>query len=207
DNALDEEYLVDEWDGNHGKLRVSKILRHSDGTESLVPGVAFPSVPATWSFGGFDNFAPQSGTTQGIDAGDARMQSCIYRNGSLWCSHTVFLPSDFPNRCAAQWWQIRPFGKVEQFGRIDDSSGVNFYAYPSIGVNANNDVLIGYSRFSASQYASANYAFRYAADSLNSLRADTLLKGGEGIYVKTFGGDENRWGDYSATVVDPLNDL
>ena len=35
----------------------------------------------------------------------------------------------------------------------------------------NDDVLIGYSRFSASQYASANYSFRAPADAVNTLRS------------------------------------
>ena len=33
-----------------------------------------------------------------------------------------------------------------------------------------------------------------------------MLRAGDGAYFKTFSGTENRWGDYSATVVDPVND-
>ena len=33
-----------------------------------------------------------------------------------------------------------------------------------------------------------------------------LLKAGEAPYFKTLGGTENRWGDFSATVVDPTDD-
>jgi len=39
------------------------------------------------------------------------------------------------------------------------------------------------------------------------MRSDVLLKAGEAIYFETFSGTENRWGDYSNTVVDPVNDL
>jgi hypothetical protein len=35
--------------------------------------------------------------------------------------------------------------------------------------------------------------------------AITELKAGNGSYFVTFGGTNNRWGDYSATVIDPLN--
>ena len=93
-----------------------------------------------------------------------------------------------------------------QSGRIDDPSGDTFYAYPSIAVNEYDDVLIGYSRFSADQYASAIYAFRYGSDPAGTLNDDTVLKAGEASYYKIFGGTRNRWGDYSATVVDPVND-
>lgn len=81
------------------------------------------------------------------------------------------------------------------------------YAYPSIAVNAHNDALIGYSRFSSTQFASADYAFREHSDALNTMRANRLLKSGEATYFKTFGATRNRWGDFSATVVDPLNDV
>ena len=75
---------------------------------------------------------------------------------------------------------------------------------PSPSTNT-NDVLIGYSRFSADQYASANYAFRYGSDPAGTLNDDTVLKAGEASYYKIFR-TMNRWGDYSATVVDPVND-
>jgi hypothetical protein len=94
-----------------------------------------------------------------------------------------------------------------QFGRIDDGvPPVTFYAYPSIAVNRNNDVLIGYSRFSSSQFASANYAYRAGTDPVNTLQPDVVLKAGEASYNKTFGGPSNRWGDYSNTQVDPIDD-
>jgi hypothetical protein len=43
-----------------------------------------------------------------------------------------------------------------------------------------------------------------AGDAINSLRADAVFKDGEGY---SFNGNPNRWGDYSSTVVDPVNDL
>jgi hypothetical protein len=94
-----------------------------------------------------------------------------------------------------------------QFGRIDDGvPPLTFYAYPSLAVNKNNDVLIGYSRFSSSQFASANYSYRAGTDPANTLQPDVVLKAGEAPYNKTFGGPSNRWGDYSNTQVDPLDD-
>src|SRR5262249_27328913 len=89
---------------------------------------------------------------------------------------------------------------------------VNFYAFPSIAVNRNEDALLGFSRFSPFQFASGNYAFRSCQDPPNTFRTDFVLKDGEAPYYKTvfgtnFIGFENRWGDFSATVVDPVNDF
>jgi hypothetical protein len=132
------------------------------------------------------------------------MLSAVYRNGSIWCAHQVFLPpAGNLTYTAIQWYQLGLNGEVQQIGRIEDPLGVTFYAYPSIAVNRNNDALIGYSRFSPSQYASANYAFRFANDPVGALRTDSVLKAGEASYGA---GNPNRWGDYSNTVVDPVDD-
>jgi hypothetical protein len=207
DNSLATLYLIEDWDNTSSMLRISTITGPV-GAEVLTSGTAFPTGSSAWEFSPpVGNFLPQLGSTHKIDGGDSRILSCSYRNGSLWCSQTVFLPVNAAARSAAQWWQIDPAtGDVEQFGRIDDPTGTRFFAYPSIAANANSDVLVGYSRFSASQFASGNYSFRHTNDPPNTLRADTVLKAGEGPYYSTASG-ANRWGDFSATVVDPVNNL
>ncbi len=154
----------------------------------------------------------QLGTNFGVDLDDTRIMNVVYRNGSLWCSHTIFLPSSValfttPFHAAAQWWQLSPDGEVQQLGRIEDPAGIASFAYPSIAVNRCNDVLIGYSSFSPTQFVSADYSFRFASDPPNTLQGDFVFKAGEAPYFKDFGSFRNRWGDYSATVVDPANDL
>jgi hypothetical protein len=91
---------------------------------------------------------------------------------------------------------------------VDDPTNANFYAYPSISVNRNNDALIGYTRFTASDYPAAAFSFRMAADPRHSLRPAAVLKPGEAPYI-AIGADKgsNRWGDVSATMPDPVDDL
>jgi hypothetical protein len=212
DPALSAMYLAETYSPGIAKLRIS-TLTGAVGAEVLTTGVAFPTGSSAWrSSGPTINFAPQLGSTQKIDTDDDRLESCVYRNDAIWIAHTVFLPSSStPTRSSAQWWEIDAsagnLGATLQFGRVDDPTNNFFYAYPSIAVNANNDALVGYSRFSASQYASANYSFRYGTDPIDTLRADTVMKAGQAAYYKDFGTGDNRWGDYSATVVDPVNDL
>ncbi|MGA9768285.1 MAG: alkaline phosphatase family protein, partial [Blastocatellia bacterium] len=212
DNTLSTIYIIENWNGNAGgtgALRLSKITG-AVGSESLSLGIAFPSTPNPWDNAppGSGNFAPQLGSSQNINDGDAVAQNLVYRNGSLWCAQTVFLPAGgAATRSAVQWWQLSTSGAIQQRGRVDDPSGNVFYGFPSIAVNKNNDVLIGYSRFSASQYAGASYSFRASSDPVNTLRDPAVLKDGQAPYVKTNGGTRNKWGDYSSTIVDPLNDL
>ncbi|MBX7221532.1 MAG: hypothetical protein K1Y36_16395 [Blastocatellia bacterium] len=203
DNSLSTLYLVQGQSSGLGTYTISGPV----GQEVLTVG---PTVRVTdgWSFGppNGDDFAPQQGTPLKISNGDARIQNVFYRNQALWCAHTVFTPAGAATRSAAQIWQIRPEGSVVQRMRLEDPTSKIFYAYPTLAVNKDNDLLVGYSRFSASQFASANYAFRAGSDPLNTLRDDTVLKEGEDTYFKRFGGEDNRWGDYSSTIVDPVND-
>lgn len=206
DSALAALYLVEDYsDASTNLLRVSAITGPV-GAEVLTVGTALATTTKRWDYVAADDFAPQLGATRGIDTGDSRILSCSYRNGSLWVAQTAFVPAGAPTHSVAQWWQLSPDGTVLQFGRVEDPTGHQFFAYPSIAVNASNDALLGYSRFSATQYASANYSFRFGADPPGTMRADTVLKAGEGPYVKV-ASKLNRWGDYSATCVDPLNQM
>jgi Putative Ig domain len=211
DSNLGTMYLLESRSGGLAKLRLDTITG-AVGAEVLTTAVAFPIGSAAWqSFSPTVNFAPQLGSARLIDTDDDRLQSCVYRNGSLWASQTVYLPATgTPTRTAAQWWQISTavgsVGQMLQFGRISDPSGANFYAYPTLAVNQNNDVMMGYTHFGPGLYPSAGYSTRLATDALNTMEAGVTLKAGEAPYFKDFGTGDNRWGDFSATVVDPVDD-
>ena len=210
DPNLSTMYVLQNWNGNSGGsgyLRLYSITG-AVGSEVLnnTSSGIFISTPNPWGSSGGGDFAPQLGSTNKIQTNDAGIQNLVYRNGSLWCVHTIFLPASSPTRSSVQWWQIEPTApSIQQRGRVDDSNGNLFYAFPSIAVNGSNDVLIGYSRFSSTQYAGAAYSYRAGSDSANILRDDALLKTGSGSYYDPYDG-RNRWGDYSATCVDPTND-
>jgi hypothetical protein len=208
DNTQNTEYLLSNWNGSSGRLRIYTITG-TPAAPVFTMTMLLPAATSTWAAvpnsTGAD-FAPQSTVTQRIQNNDARMQNCTYQNASIWCAHSVFLPTAAPTHTAAQWWQIDPTtATVQQFGRVEDTSGANFYAFPSIAVNAYNDVLLGYSSFSGSQFASSNYSFRLHTDPLNTLQPTVQFRAGLAKYFKIYSGTRNRWGDYSSTSVDPDN--
>jgi hypothetical protein len=220
DNNVDTEYMVEEYNGNdtttHNGLMRLWAITGSVGSPAL-SSIAFPATTVTWDEGPpVNNFAPQFGSATGIDTGDARIGNVIYRNGTLWTTHPVFYPccanptppppSNPPNRSAIQWWNIATDGTVLQRGVIDNPDHTYFRSYPSIAVNQWNDALIGYARYSASEFAGGFYSFHSHLDPGSVVEAETALKTGEGPYAKTAGGTLNRWGDYSNTSVDPIDD-
>jgi hypothetical protein len=136
------------------------------------------------------------------------------------------------NHSAVQWWQVDPLISTGartapiQRGLIEDTAAVNcfngnlttpgqivpcseagsFYAYPSIAVNAAKDVLIGFSVFSADDWAAAAYAYHSHTDPLNATRKPMIMQIGRAPYSYVAFDGKTRWGDYSATLTDPAND-
>jgi hypothetical protein len=221
DPTLARVYLVKDWNGDDPGNNVGWLalldISGPVGAEVLTflswiatpTGVRWERFPGV----GWADFAPQLGSAQRIMNNDSRIQNVVYRNGSVWSTHTIFLPFDgtggsVATRSSVQWWEIGAISPypIVQLGRLDDPTGNTFYAFPSIAANQLSDVLVGYSRFSAAQYASGNYAYHDHTDPPSSLQADTVLKAGEAPYYKIGSGTLNRWGDFSHTVVDPAND-
>ena len=195
---------------NGGRIRISALEGAAAG-EVFIGGSSEIPIDQPWAGAApYDaDFAPQSGTWLKIDAGDSRLQNCVFRNAAIWCVHTVFLPAEAPTRSSLEWFAVDPAaGKLQQRGRIDDPAGTAFYAYPSIAVNRNDDVMVGYSHFTAGDYPSAGFSYRLAADPAGAVRPGIIAKAGEAPYVgPDADSGTNRWGDFSATMVDPVDDL
>jgi len=206
DNSLSTEYLLEEYDGNMsglGYLRLWAI----DGPVSApsLTSLALIATTQTWDETGQNG--PQSGTATGIDLDDASLTNVIYRNGTLWTTHHIFVPQGAPSdRTMVQWWQVGTDASILQRGLIDNGDTSVFRYYPSIAVNRGEDVLIGYTRSSVNEFAGSFYSFRKFSDPPNTMEDEALLKAGEATYTKDGGSGDVRWGDYSNSAVDPLDD-
>jgi hypothetical protein len=213
DPAELKQYLVSRWTGDDsqggGAYAVYEVTGNPTDSTTQIARTGFVRTPGTtWdSFGPVADFGPQLGTTELINTSDDRILSVIHRGGSLWFSHLAYLPAGGPTRTAAQWLQVDLGGRtIQQLGRVDDPTGAIFYAFPTLAVNVNGDALLGLATFGANQFASGGYAYRAAADAPGTMRVPFLHAPGQSSYFKTFGGNRNRWGDYSSTQVDPVDD-
>ena len=176
------------------------------------PGVFVNGVPPFNTTGLASGGAEQMGESRKLEAIGARLLNAVFRNGRIWTTYDAALPAE-PNTTidsiGAAWIQIDPGAMpspVVQSGTIY-AGPHTYHIYPSIAVNCANDVVIGFTRTGLDRYPEAAYASRLAGDPLGTLRPVRQLKAGESPYYKTFGGGRNRWGDYSATSIDPRDDL
>lgn len=212
DNSTNALYLLQDWSGDNKQLRLYKV----DGSvgSPTFSTVGYPTGSSAWSEGAGSfphNFAPQAGASNGLDAGNFTIDNAVYRNGYIWGAQAVLVN----NKSVIQWWQIGTNNSVIQQGRIDENDNY-FRSYPSIAVNKYNNAMIGYSRFSAGEYAGCAYTFNVQGTPQNSVEKEILYKAGQAPYsngesetdpVTNTAFINYRWGDYSRTMIDPSDDL
>lgn len=202
-------YIVDN-DTPTNNLRLSQITGTGPAPVwSLAPGGSpTGQFPVNNGWQGQIN-AAQSGTAVRISTNDPRMLNAVYRNGRVWCTHSGGLPAaGAVNRTGVFWYEIDPAAMpnpIVQDGVLDGGAGIHYY-FPSIAVNRTNDVLLGFTHSDAGTFAEAVWTGRNAFDPPGTMDAPQVLKVGEDTYTETYGGTAVRWGDYSSSVVDPVDD-
>lgn len=134
-----------------------------------------------------------------IHTGPSRFSSnVIVQNGSIWA--VLAMKND--DLAAVRWLEIRQSdSEILQSGLIEDDELALYY--PSIAVNDFGEVVIGFSGSSESQPVSAYAVMGTTDEGMTEFGDITLLKAGVDDYERLDSKNRNRWGDYSATVVDP----
>ncbi len=167
----------------------------------VVPVGAFNSL-CGFSFDCID----QPGTTQKLDSiTEWPMWRFQYRNTgayeSLVGNHAVDVGG---SQAGIRWFELRKAGAgswaIHQQGTFAPDGDSRWMG--SIAVDGQGNIALGYSVSSTSTFPSVRYTGRLAGDTLGTM---TL---GEGTLVAGGGSQTgfNRWGDYSALSVDPVDD-
>ncbi len=144
---------------------------------------------------------PQLGSTTKLDTlGDRLMVQIQFTNvggvPALWFSHSVLSNSV----TGIRWYEIRNMATtptVYQQGTYQPDS--LFRWMPSLAVDVDGNMAVGYSVSSSGMYPAIRYAGRLATDALGTLgQGESTLIAGTGSQT-----NYTRWGDYSAMVLDP----
>ena len=131
-----------------------------------------------------------------FDTGDGHFASLVQVGGSIWAVHAARGPSE---RAAIRWFELdAETAAVLQTGVIEDPD-LDFL-YPSIAANALGQVVIGYSASNATSGPSAYAVLGETVGGATVFGAPLLLWAGSDWFG---GAGVSRFGDYSATVVDP----
>lgn len=150
--------------------------------------------------------AVQRGGGTPLDSGDVRMLNAVYRGGSVWCAMTTAQNYGSSNVAAIHWFQMNPTsGGLTQQGIYGAKDA--HYFYPALMPDSNGNLIMVFSRSSSTEYASARFTGRLAADPLGTLKGSALLKAGIANYTGLDGSGRNRWGDYAGVGSDPADSL
>lgn len=165
-------------------------------------------VDAFASFG--PNIIPQTPGSPMLDAlGDRLMYPVVYQNlsgaESLWASHTVNNNENGTGPAAIRWYQFNVTGSTipatpAQQQTFNNGADGLWRWMPSIALDSQGNMSIGYNASSFTLDPAIRYAGRLSSDPLNSLsqgEAELIAAGGH----QTDG--SGRWGDYSAMSIDP----
>jgi len=153
---------------------------------------------------------PQTGTIRLLDTlGDKLMTPLVYQNllgtESLWASQTINNNQNGTGPTAIRWYQFNVTGGIIPAVPLQQQTFNNgadglWRWMPSIGVDGQGNMSIGYTASSSTTNPAINYAGRLVTDPLNSLaQGEALLIQGAGHQTSATG----RWGDYSALAIDP----
>jgi hypothetical protein len=131
------------------------------------------------------------------------MHRLAYRNigghESLVVNHSVTSGSSV----GVRWYEIRSPGgtpTVFQQGTYAPDSTRRWMG--SIGMDKVGNMAVGYSASSSTVRPSVRYTGRLSTDTLGTLQTENTIITGTGSQT----GGLNRWGDYSAITIDPVDD-
>jgi cysteine-rich repeat protein len=167
----------------------------------------------TWAAGTFpaDRGADQCTVSNpDLDTLSSRVMNALYRDGKIWLCLTS--DPDDDGETEVVWQVINTNGGPPTAPTVADSgfidgTGTNPWTYmPSINVNEAGDAAIGYTQSSATECPGVWYVSRLSTDPPGTFGAPVQARAGPGFYDSFSTPNPDRWGDYSATVVDPTDD-
>jgi hypothetical protein len=151
---------------------------------------------------------PQAGSSEKLDSlADRLMYRLAYRNfgdhESLMVNHSVQVGSRHKGYAAVRWYELRNLSSTPTVYQQSTYAPDSTYRWMgSIAMDKQGNIALGYSTSSSAIKPGIRYATRLASDPLNTLSNETVLMQGSGAQLPNL----NRWGDYSAMTVDPVDD-
>ena len=155
-------------------------------------------------YGPAPNANQLGGGTPLIESGGSPVRTApIFRDGFLYATHSI-RNTVYPTNSSIKYFKVNVSNNT-----VVESAELGaqnyYYIYPTIAVDKDANIFITASRSANSEYIGAYYTCRRNNDPAG-LSPAKELQAGLGNYIKTFGGDRNRWGDYMGIFLDPSDE-
>lgn len=196
-----------------------RVINPGSGAPTLGANVVV-TVPTTYYPNPVNHLGNTGGTNGRLDALDDRLFAATVRNGHLWTAHSILTNSagtgtSTGTRDSTRWYEFQNLSTTPtlvQSGTIFDNAASNPLNYwiPSITVTGQGHAVVGFSEAGAAKGATPAYTGRLSGDTLGTMNAVVDFGTTTHNYNPPSdpgGTSGRRWGDYSFTVVDPLDDM
>lgn len=197
------------WQNNNpGQLYLRKLtLNFTSGKATLSSPTTISVANDNLSCGtGFATCVPQPSTTQKLDTlGDRLMYRFAIRHFADHDRAVVSHAVENGSAVAVRWYELYdPAGAVtlNQQGTFAPDSTYRWMS--SIAEDQSGDIALGYSASSTTVHPAIRFTGRVPSDPLGSMETEASIA--EGAGSQTGGTYANRWGDYTAMQVDPVDD-
>lgn len=223
DPAATEGYFVGVSNTLFGRIVLRRV-----GTPGGTPTVS-ANIPITVPATTFPITVPHLGNTGGtngnLSATDDRLFAAHLRNGRLWTAHNISVnntgtTSGTRTRDAARWYELNGIASpavpaITQSGTVFAASATNttdqpHFIFPSVMVSGQGHALMGVSTAGTNIRVDAATTGRLSGDALGAMASPGAYTFSLTAYNPPSdpgGASGRRWGDYSYTSVDPVDDM
>ena len=216
DPAATEGYVIGTDNASYGLLQLRRIS-NPGGTPTISSNLSI-TVAAT----GAPVAARHLGGTVRLDALDDRLFAAHIRNGQLWTAHNIGVnntgvSSGTLTRDGSRWYQLNvPVGSgtptLVQSGTVYTASASNGtdqrnYWIPSVMISGQGHVAMGFSAAGTNERANAGTVGRFSGDAAGTMQTPALITNSSTAYNPSDQSNPHRWGDYTYTSLDPLDDM
>jgi hypothetical protein len=230
DPSSNEGYFIGIDNASKGTLVLRRVF--NPGTSPTISANIFITVSTTSTPKTVPHLGNTGGTNGNLSAVDDRLFAAHIRNGHLWTAHNITVTTTgvstasttASGRVGVRWYEFTGIRSSDnggtpafvQFGTFYDSTATvtqaRFFWFPSVVVTGQGHAAMGFSTAGNSFAADAGFVGRWSSDPAGSMQ-------GYGLYTSTGsaynpsssfdpgGAGGRRWGDYSLTSVDPLDDM
>jgi hypothetical protein len=222
DRTATEGFFVGVDNATFSTLMVRRV-NSPGGTPTISANISL-AVPATSYPKTVPHLGNTGGTNGNLDGLDDRLYAAHVRNGRLWTAHSILVTSagvatssGTTGRNGVRWYEIQNVTTTPtlvQSGTIFDSAATvaaaKWYWIPTIHATGQGHAVAGFSGAGTNFRADAYFTGRLASDAVGSMAVPAAYTASASAYNPASdpgGAGGRRWGDYSYTSVDPLDDM
>ncbi len=227
DPAATEGYFVGVDNATFSTMMFRRVSNPGSATPTISANISV-TVPTTTSPNRVTHAGNTGGANGGLDSLDDRLYAAVARNGRLWTAHNFRVSSaGVANTAAAarnatRWYEFQNLTTtptVVQSGTVFDNAATlaaaRQYWIPSVTVTGQGHAVLGVSMAGTPIGATPAYVSRLAGDTLGTMTGPpTVAATAFGTTTANYnppadpgGASGRRWGDYSFTVTDPLDEM